>query len=211
MDDDRTLEPFHDPDLEQPSGGVWSDHHQEAVVEVLAAGLHPRVRSGAAGVHYTDLKPDNFLVRRGADASPELVIGDLGGLARPGAPRLVVTPNRVPPRLLAAASWETVDVLTSYLVGVFALELLLRPPAAGSAGRPLDELFACLQRQTGEDCTAAFLPKLRASLADGLALEQPETLALAALALNLTGYRGLFVSLQEARAAPALTSALLLP
>ena len=35
MDDDRTLEPFHDPDLEQPSGSVRSDHHQEAVVEVL--------------------------------------------------------------------------------------------------------------------------------------------------------------------------------
>ena len=37
-------EPF---DLPAPSGG------DQAVVDVLAAGLHPRVRSGASGSHYT--------------------------------------------------------------------------------------------------------------------------------------------------------------
>ena len=162
----------------------------------------------AAGVHYTDLKPDNFLVRREADA-PRLVIGDLGGLGRYGAAAVVVTPRRLPPSLLRATTWENIDVLTSYLVGVLVLELLLRSPAAGDAARPLDELFACLHRAGGDECTAAFLTRLRAALAEGLALEQPETLTLAALALNLTGYRGLFVSLGEVRSLPSLARALL--
>ena len=35
MDDDRTLGPFHDPDLEQPSGGIRTDDHEEPVIEFL--------------------------------------------------------------------------------------------------------------------------------------------------------------------------------
>jgi hypothetical protein len=42
-------EPPHYLPFDVPQPGT-SD---EMLVDVLAAGLHPRVRSGAAGVHYT--------------------------------------------------------------------------------------------------------------------------------------------------------------
>src|SRR5271155_1916130 len=42
----------HPPRYEDFPDPVATEEH-EVVVEVLAAGLHPRVRSGASGTHYT--------------------------------------------------------------------------------------------------------------------------------------------------------------
>ena len=44
---------FDEPPHYQPFEVPRSMDDQEILVDVLAAGLHPRVRTGAAGAHYT--------------------------------------------------------------------------------------------------------------------------------------------------------------
>src|SRR5580692_5147399 len=82
-------EPF---DLPAPSGG------DQAVVDVLAAGLHPRVRSGASGSHYTStgklpMIPGIDGVGRREDGQLVYFVAD-DGLPGPMATRAVIDTRR---------------------------------------------------------------------------------------------------------------------
>ncbi|MFI5068968.1 MAG: hypothetical protein ACHP9Z_34000, partial [Streptosporangiales bacterium] len=82
-------EPF---DLAAPSGG------EQALVDVLAVGLHPRVRTGAAGTHYTStgtlpMVPGIDGVGRREDSRLVYFVAD-DGLAGPMATRAVIDTRR---------------------------------------------------------------------------------------------------------------------
>jgi len=82
-------EPF---DLPPPSGG------DQALVDVLAVGLHPRVRTGAAGSHYTStgtlpMVPGIDGVGRREDGRLVYFVAD-DGLAGPMATRAVIDTRR---------------------------------------------------------------------------------------------------------------------
>jgi hypothetical protein len=83
------------------------------------------------------------------------------------------------------------------------LQLLLRPPGPGQR-HALDDYLACLQAQPQDACGDRLGARLRENLAEGLSLEDPAVRDLAALSLNLLGYRGLSVPLDEL---PALSPA----
>ncbi|BDZ49756.1 NADPH:quinone reductase [Frondihabitans sucicola] len=120
----------------------------EEVVEVLASGLHPRVRSQADGTHYTatdelPLVPGVDGVGRRADGSllyfvlPDTALGAMADktLVDPG--RSIPVPNSIDPVLLAAAmnpamsSWVALKRRVTFTPGQAVLIL----GATGSAGR----------------------------------------------------------------------------
>src|ERR1700685_3405045 len=74
---------------------------EEALVDVLAVGLHPRVRSGAAGRHYTST--GTLPMIPGVDGVGRLPDGSLGYFPAPAdgwgsmAGRAVVDPRRAVP------------------------------------------------------------------------------------------------------------------
>lgn len=103
---------------EPPRYGEWPDPvaraSGEVVVEVLAAGLHPRVRSQAAGSHYTStgqlpIVPGIDAVVRDSKGKLRYTILDdtpLGTMAARTVielDRSVVLPDRIDPVLVAAA------------------------------------------------------------------------------------------------------------
>ncbi|MEA9984175.1 zinc-binding alcohol dehydrogenase family protein [Subtercola sp. RTI3] len=120
----------------------------EEVVEVLASGLHPRVRSQAAGSHYTStdtlpLIPGIDGVGRRADGTlvyfvlPDTNLGALAEQTVVDARRLVTLPASSDPVVLAAAmnpamsSWIALRDRLSFTTG----ESVLIMGATGSAGQ----------------------------------------------------------------------------
>jgi NADPH:quinone reductase-like Zn-dependent oxidoreductase len=123
-------------------------HDGELVVDVLAAGLHPRVRSQAAGSHYTSsgelpLVPGVDAVVRGADGLVRYAVLDdttLGTMAERtliDPRRSVVLPDDVNPVEIAAAmnplmsSWVALRRRLRFAAGQRVLVL----GATGNAGR----------------------------------------------------------------------------
>ena len=121
---------------------------REMLVDVLAVGLHPRVRSQAAGSHYTStdrlpLVPGVDGVGRGPDGALRyFVLADttLGSMAEQtviDVRRSVVLPDGVDPVVVAAAmnpamsSWIALRHRTSFAAGQKVLVL----GATGNAGR----------------------------------------------------------------------------
>lgn len=120
----------------------------EMVVEVLAAGLHPRVRSQAAGSHYTStgvlpLVPGVDGVVRDADGRlryallDDTTLGTMADRTVIEADRSVVLPDHADPVLLAAAmnpamsSWVALRRRIEFARGQRVLVL----GATGNAGR----------------------------------------------------------------------------
>lgn len=179
----------------------WLQHHGRRTPEQVTsiflqlASILRCLKS--KGFYYDDLKPSNILIWQNADGLPRVKIGDLGGLDRLGDSSITVTPSRLPPKMLASMRWEKVDTLTDFLLGELVLQLLLRPTAAGEH-HPMNDFLACLHNEETDRCTRDVLAALRTRLADGLLLEDPRVRDLAALALNLLGYKGWYVSLNAA-------------
>lgn len=149
------------------------------------------------GFYYTDIKPSNFLLS-GANSSPRLTLGDLGGLDTKDMKSVTVTPGRLPPGSLKNLDWAKLDAVTSFLIGGLILQLLVRPSNISDSRHPLDAYFECLQTSDGDSCTGSFLSLLPSSLADGLHLKDKGISDLIALSLTLLGYRNLFLPLKEA-------------
>ncbi len=120
----------------------------EVVVEVLAAGLHPRVRSQADGSHYTStaelpLVPGIDGVGRAPDGSlryfvlPDTTLGAMAEQTVVDLRRSIVLPSDSDPVLLAAAmnpamsSWVALRQRVGFEPGQRVLVL----GAAGNAGR----------------------------------------------------------------------------
>jgi len=158
------------------------------------------------GFYYNDVKPSNLLVSD-TGAGLRIEIGDLGGVDRIGDANITITKARVPPSIVADLGWDRIDVLASFLLGELTLQLLLRAPTAGER-HPMDKFLACLQAQSAEACTERLCSELRENLADGLSLEDPAVHDLAAIALNLLGYKGLYVPFDRV---PELPSTLFTP
>lgn len=155
------------------------------------------------GLYYNDLKPSNLLVKvKAGDPVPAIVIGDLGGLDSRGDPRITVTPTRLPPDMLKRLSWKNIDVLTGFLVGELIFQLLFRPTPL-THRHPMNDFLRCLQEDGASSapssldrCTDAhLLQTLEQNLAPNLRLSDPRIRDLAALGLNLLGYRGWFIPL----------------
>jgi NADPH:quinone reductase-like Zn-dependent oxidoreductase len=121
---------------------------EEVVVEVVAAGLHPRVRSQAAGSHYTSsdelpLVPGIDGVGRFADGTlryfvlPDTTMGAMAEQTLVDVRRSVVLPEGVDPVVIAAAmnpamsSWVALRRRISFQAGQSVLVL----GATGNAGR----------------------------------------------------------------------------
>lgn len=137
-----TAPEYTDFPVPQPAGP------QDMLVEVLAAGLHPRVRSQADGTHYTStdalpLVPGIDGVGRGSDGTLRyFVLGDTtaGSMAEQtviDTRRSVVLPEDTDPVTLAAAmnpamsAWLALRRRISFQAGQRVLVL----GATGSAGR----------------------------------------------------------------------------
>lgn len=120
----------------------------QLLVDVLAAGLHPRVRSQADGSHYTSteelpLVPGIDGVGRGPDGLlryfvlPDTIMGAMAGQTVIDVRRSVVLPAASDPVLIAAAmnpamsSWIALRRRTTFQAGQNVLVL----GATGSAGR----------------------------------------------------------------------------
>lgn len=120
----------------------------EQIVEVLAAGLHPRVRSQADGTHYTStaelpLVPGIDGVGRTADGSlryfvlPDTVLGSMAERTLIDVRRSITLPESVDPIAVAAAmnpamsSWVALRQRISFQPGQSVLIL----GATGNAGR----------------------------------------------------------------------------
>lgn len=151
----------------------------------------------AKGFYYTDLKPSNFLVS-GSNLRPRLTIGDLGGLDKADMKQLVITPERLPRSLRQGLDLSKLDQVSAYLLGVMALELILRPSQKADSAHPLDAFLNCLDREDNDSCIGGFLASLKSFLAPGLSLGNQRVRDLAAVALTLLGYRGLFLNAQSA-------------
>lgn len=152
-------------------------------------------------LYYNDLKPSNLLVKLiVGDPVPRIVIGDLGGLDVQGDTRITVTPSRLPKSLLEHLQWKDLDVVTSFLLGELILQLLLRPPSGAPRSNAMNDFLRCLLEDTPSDSCVerALLPALSTSLAPRLSLSDSRVLNLAALALNLLGYQGWRLSLEDA-------------
>ena len=132
-------EEFPDPTASAPD---------EELVEVLAAGLHPRVRSQANGSHYTStdelpLIPGIDGVGRRADGSlvyfllPDTAYGSMAERTVIDARRSISLPANADPVLLAAAmnpgmsSWVALQRRVEFVAGQSVLIL----GATGSAGQ----------------------------------------------------------------------------
>jgi NADPH:quinone reductase-like Zn-dependent oxidoreductase len=127
-------------DFPEPTGGF--------VVDVVAAGLHPRVRSQAAGSHYTStdelpLVPGIDGVGRDADGRlryfvlPDTTLGSMAERTAIDARRSVLLPDGTDPIAVAAAmnpamsSWLALRRRIAFRPGQRVLVL----GATGSAGR----------------------------------------------------------------------------
>src|SRR5215470_10841686 len=95
---------FAEPPHYQPFGVPEPRRNDEVLVDVLAAGLHPRVRSGAKGAHYTStgtlpMIPGIDAVGRRPDgtriyfAAADDVIGTMADKALASPRRSVVLPD----------------------------------------------------------------------------------------------------------------------
>ena len=137
----------HPPRYEDFAPPVPSDEHEE-LIDVLASGLHPRVRSQANGSHYmsTDqlpLIPGIDGVGRRSDGSlvyfilPETVFGAMAEHTVVDARRSIPLPSDADPILLAAAmnpgmsSWVALHQRVAFTPGQSVLIL----GATGSAGQ----------------------------------------------------------------------------
>lgn len=149
----------------------------------------------ARQIYYDDIKPSNLLVWDDGNG-PRVKIGDLGGLDRFNDKSITFTPTRLPPTLRDQLSWDRVDILTSFLLGELILQLLIKPTAPG-ASNAMNDFFACLQASDKDGCVATLLAHLRTHLAGGLSFKQGQIRDLAALALNLLGFRGLYISADD--------------
>jgi NADPH:quinone reductase-like Zn-dependent oxidoreductase len=135
------------PRYESFAAPVPSGEHEE-VVEVLASGLHPRVRSQADGSHYTSrgelpLIPGIDGVGRRSDGSlvyfvlPDTPYGAMAGRTVIDGRRSIPLPSRADPILLAAAmnpgmsSWVALQQRVTFTPGQAVLIL----GATGSAGQ----------------------------------------------------------------------------
>jgi len=137
----------HPPRYQEVAEPAASGPHDE-VVDVLAAGLHPRVRSGASGAHYTStgvlpLVPGVDGVGRGADGRLRYFVLDdtpHGSMAERTVidrRRSIELPDGTDPVLVAAAmnpamsSWIALRRRISFAPGQQVLVL----GATGNAGR----------------------------------------------------------------------------
>ena len=172
-----------------PSPVAKREH--ELVVEVLAAGLHPRVRSQASGTHYTStdelpLVPGVDGVGRGADGLlryfilPDTTLGSMAEQTLIDVRRSVVLPEDTDPVAVAAvmnpamASWVALRRRVSFEPGQRVLVL----GATGNAG----QLAVQIAKQFGaeEVIAAARNPGLLADLpalgaTSAVVLGQPDT------------------------------------
>lgn len=146
------------------------------------------------GYYYSDIKPSNFLVIQdsGADSTPRLVIGDLGGLVTKDAKDLQIPTGRVPPTLLKDFTWNKMDQVTSFMLATLGLELVLRAPSQQDPSSPLDSFFLCLQRNALDQCIDEVIKTLKSHLAEGLTLEGPIQ-GIVAISLALMGYKNAYV------------------
>jgi NADPH:quinone reductase-like Zn-dependent oxidoreductase len=130
------------------SSSSVSSSSEEVLVDVVAAGLHPRVRSQAAGSHYTSsdelpLIPGIDGVGRFADGTlryfvlPDTTLGAMAEQTLVDVRRSVVLPDGTDPVVIAAAmnpamsSWVALRRRTSFQAGLSVLVL----GATGNAGR----------------------------------------------------------------------------
>ena len=137
----------HPPRYEEFPEPVPSDQHEE-VIDVLASGLHPRVRSQANGSHYTStdelpLIPGIDGVGRRSDGSlvyfvlPDTAYGAMAEHTVIDARRSISLPSGADPILLAAAmnpgmsSWVALHERVTFTPGQSVLIL----GATGSAGQ----------------------------------------------------------------------------
>ena len=137
----------HPPRYEDFPEPVPSDQHEE-LIDVLASGLHPRVRSQANGSHYTStdelpLIPGIDGVGRRADGSlvyfvlPDTVFGAMAEHTVIDVRRSISLPSGADPILLAAAmnpgmsSWVALHERVTFIPGQSVLIL----GATGSAGQ----------------------------------------------------------------------------
>ncbi len=135
------------PRYEDFAAPVPAGEHEE-LVEVLASGLHPRVRSQAAGSHYTStdelpLIPGIDGVGRRADGSlvyfvlPDTIYGAMAERTVIDARRTVPLPPDIDPVLVAAAmnpamsSWVALRTRVAFAPGQSVLIL----GGTGSAGQ----------------------------------------------------------------------------
>lgn len=137
----------HPPRYESYASPAASDHHEE-VVDVLASGLHPRVRSQANGSHYTSsaelpLVPGIDGVGRRPDGTlvyfilPDTAHGAMADQTVIDSRRSIPLPTGGDPILLAAAmnpgmsSWVALRQRVTFTPGQSVLIL----GATGSAGQ----------------------------------------------------------------------------
>jgi NADPH:quinone reductase-like Zn-dependent oxidoreductase len=137
----------HPPRYEEFALPSPSDEHEE-VIDVLASGLHPRVRSQANGSHYTStdqlpLIPGIDGIGRRSDGSlvyfilPDTVYGAMAQHTVIDARRSIPLPSAPDPILLAAAmnpgmsSWVALNQRVTFTAGQSVLIL----GATGSAGQ----------------------------------------------------------------------------
>lgn len=135
------------PRYEELPGPVAASEH-ELVVDVVAAGLHPRVRSQAAGSHYTStdelpLVPGIDGVGRDADGAlryfilPDTTRGSMADRVVIDGRRSIVLPDGADPVAIAAAmnpamsSWVALRQRVRFEAGQDVLVL----GATGNAGR----------------------------------------------------------------------------
>jgi hypothetical protein len=149
------------------------------------------------GYYYNDLKPSNILLWIEPGGLPRVKIGDLGGLDKAGEGHITITPSRLPPKMLKKMSWKNLDVLTSFLLGELILQLLFRPSIAGES-HPMNDFLKCIHSNPEDSCLETTMQALRDRLAAGLSFEDPQIRDLAALAFNFMGYKGWYVSLDQA-------------
>ena len=137
----------HPPRYEEFAQPIPSDEHEE-VIDVLASGLHPRVRSQANGSHYTStdqlpLIPGIDGIGRRSDGSlvysilPDTVYGSMAEHTVIDVRRSIPLPSAADPILLAAAmnpgmsSWIALNQRVTFTPGQSVLIL----GATGSAGQ----------------------------------------------------------------------------
>jgi hypothetical protein len=156
------------------------------------------------GYYYSDIKSSNFLVVQNdsSDLTPQLIVGDLGGIVTENSKSVQLPTERLPPILLKDFSWKKMDQITSFLLATLALELVLRVPLASDDSSPLDSFFSCLQETATETvdpdkCVENVMRQLKGNLASGLSLHSPLVQSIVATALNLMGYRKMYVKLSK--------------
>ena len=123
-----------------------------------------------------------------------VLISDINGLSRPNSLEVSITPEMIPPRMFQALDLDSLDSITSFLLGEIIFELLL--------GSKASEFYACIQAQ--DDCVEASKRLLRNHLAPRLSLSNPIVRDMAAMGLVLTGYAGASIGLAELKFLPSV-------